>query len=125
MGLPDEPDYMPGSQDPKVTDEQIYDQIGASEGNKAHMARELRMSRSRLSQRIDRSAVLTARLLDFREDLVDHAEQNVFAGVRRGDATDSRFVLQTLGKSRGWAQGVGGEGKGGEIVVTINKLSEA
>jgi hypothetical protein len=118
-----EPDYLPGSQDPKVTDGEIYEQLIASDGNKAHAARELHMSRSRLSARIDRSVVLTSLLNDMVEGIVDQAEQNVYADVRKNDATANRFVLTTRGKSRGWASGVEGTGKGGEIVVQINRLA--
>lgn len=118
-----EPDYLPGSQDQKVTDGDIYEQLIASKGNKTHAAKELGMSRRRLAERVDRSVVLTAMTQDQVEEILDKAEENVYADVNKNDPTANRFVLSTRGKERGWAAGVAGLGKGGEIVVQINKLS--
>lgn len=118
------PDYLPGSVAPKVTNSAIYDQLVASEGNVSHAANALGVSRTWLARKIDKNVTLTAMLLDRREEIIDIAEQNVFADVRKNDPTANRFVLQSLGKERGWATGVAGIGKGGEIVVVINRLAE-
>lgn len=117
------PDYMPGSQDQKVTDGDIYEQLLASEGNKSHAARALGISRRRIGERIDRSPALTALCQDVVEEVLDQAETNVYADVRKNDATANRFVLATRGKERGWSSGVAGTGKNGEIVVQINRLA--
>jgi hypothetical protein len=117
-------DYLPGSQHAKVSDADIYEQLAASDGNQSKAARELGVSRRYLHGRIEKSATLVALLQDMQEEILDTAENNVFADVRKNDPTANRFVLSTLGKSRGWSQGVAGSGKDGEIVVQINRLSE-
>jgi superfamily I DNA and RNA helicase len=117
-------DYLPDSHDRAVSDEEIYKALIEQDGNMSAVGRALKISRTRVAQRIDRSVVLTALRQDLIEDVVDTAEQNVYRDVRNGDATANRFVLGTLGKTRGWAQGVAGTGKDGEIVVQINRLSD-
>lgn len=110
-------------EDRVVTLGEIYEQLIASRGNLTDCARELGVSRTRLKVRIEGNPTLVATLEELTEGVLDKAEQNVFDGVMRGDAADSRFVLQTKGKERGWAQGVAGTGKNGEIVVQINRLA--
>lgn len=117
------PDYLPGSLDQKVNDGQIYDELVKQKGNKAATARMLGISRRRIAERIDRSVVLTALCQDMVEEILDTAEDNVYADVLKNDPTANRFVLSTRGKERGWASGVAGQGKGGEIVVQINRLA--
>lgn len=119
-----EPDYLPGSQDQKVTDAEIYEMLIQQDGNISATARALVMSRRRCKERIDRSPVLTALLIDSTEEIVDIAAGNVFADVRKNDPTANRFVLSTIGKERGFSTGVAGTGKNGEIVVQINRLSD-
>ncbi len=121
----DTEDYLPHSNDPRVTDAQIYEALIATEGNKSKAARDLGMSRKRLVERAERIPALVALMEDLREDILDTAEDNVFADVRKNDPTANRFVLSTLGKTRGWSQGVAGSGKDGEIVVQINRLAPA
>jgi hypothetical protein len=117
-------DYLPGSAAPKLSNSDVYEQLVASEGNVSHAAKQLGVSRTWLQNKIDRNVVLAAMMNDRREGIVDQAEQNVFADVLKNDPTANRFVLQTIGKHRGWASGVAGIGKGGEIVVQINKLAQ-
>lgn len=117
-------DYLANSQATKVTASDIYEQLVKSEGNMTHAASALGVSRSWLQQKIAGNVTLTAMMQDRREAVVDQAETNVFADVMKNDPTANRFVLQTIGKSRGWSSGVAGSGKDGEIVVVINKLSE-
>jgi hypothetical protein len=125
MGVENQPeDYLEGSEATKVTASMIYDQLVASEGNISHAATALKVSRSWLKAKIDGNVTLTAMMLDRRDAVIDQAETNVFADVMKNDPTANRFVLQTIGKERGWASGVGGQGKNGEIVVQINRLSE-
>lgn len=116
-------DYLEASKAHSVTASMIYDQLVASEGNMSHAASALGVSRQWLQTKVNNNVTLTAMMMDRREAIVDQAEQNVFADVLKNDPTANRFVLQSIGKARGWSSGVGGEGKNGEIVVVINKLS--
>jgi hypothetical protein len=120
-----EADYIPGSQAPKIDNAAVYSQLEASAGNISSAARELGVSRRWLQGRIDKVPALNALVQDYREEIVDIAQDNVFADVRRNDPTANRFVLQTLGRSRGFGNVVEGNGKNGEIVVNIVRLSDA
>lgn len=106
------------SQEQKATGEQIYNALKEFDGNLSKVARELGITRKRLVERIDASPALSSLRGDLREDIVDNAEDNIFGDVRRGDSAASRFVVSTIGKGRGWSQGVTGE-KGGAIEVVI------
>lgn len=93
--------------------------ICETNGNISATARNLGISRSRCKARIDKNPSLVALVEDLTGGVIDQAKENVFNGVMRGDPTDSRFVLQTIG---GFSTKVAGSGKDGEIVVVINKL---
>jgi hypothetical protein len=117
-----EQDYLEGSKATTVTASDIYEALVESEGNISRAAAKLGVSRSWVQKKIDTNVTLLAMLQDRREAVVDQAETNVFADVYKNDPTANRFVLQSIGKERGWSSGVGGTGKNGEIVVVINKL---
>jgi superfamily I DNA and RNA helicase len=111
------------SETPKVTDREIFEQLVRSNGNMSHAARALGIPRKRMYDRVQEVPALQALKRDLVDEILDTAEDNIFSGVRARDATDTRFVLQTLGKERGWSQGVAGTGKNGEVLVTITHLS--
>lgn len=81
--------------------------------------------RSKVQDKVNQHPELLKLLSDLRETVVDQAESNqskrVFAG---DDPASERYILSTLGKDRGFNQGVSGTGKDGEIVVVIKKLTE-
>lgn len=111
---------------PKVTAADIWEALEQSEGNIAVAARALGLSRTKLQERIDRSPALITMLSDIREEVVDHAETNTMKRAKSGvDPIAEKFVLQTLGKSRGWNTATGGVGSNGDITVTITRFSEA
>lgn len=109
----------------RVTGAQILDALEENMGNLTMAARDLGMARSALKTRIDNNPELRLALDDLREGVVDVAETNMFKRVYGGaDPGAERFVLSTLGKSRGYTQSVAGTGKDGDIVVTIKKFGE-
>lgn len=109
-----------------VSKADCYDAIKEADGNLSAAARELGISRNRLKTIVDGNITLAALVADLNEEIVDVAEENHRARVRKGDdPTAERFILQTLGKGRGYSMGVAGTGKDGEIIVKIQKLGEA
>lgn len=88
-------------------------------------ARDLGIRRNALKERIERTPQLAAALEDFREGLKDKAEDNVNIAVLNGDKGASQFVLQTIGKDRGYHTGVAGVGKDGEIVIQIQRFTDS
>lgn len=107
-----------------VTSAQIYEALSASNGNISASARAVGLTRTNFVARVQKSPALMALLEDLRETIVDKAEQNQYAEVLAGDAAASRFILQTLGKNRGYSTGVAGTGKDGAIVVEIKSFTE-
>jgi len=122
-------EYVPPVEPPlKVTDGEIYEAICECRGNLSKVANHLGVTRRRISQRVERNPGLMKALEEYRDDrreeIKDIAEEHLFADVEKGDATNVRFALQTLGKDRGFSTGVVGTGKGGEIIVQISRLAQ-
>ena len=110
---------------PKVTNADIWEALEQSEGNIGVAARALGLSRTRLQERIDRNPDLITLLSDMREEVVDVAETNTLKRAKSGaDPIAEKFVLQTLGKRRGWNTAAGGMNGSGDITVTITKFAE-
>lgn len=109
---------------PRVTDGEIWEALEAAEGNIAAAAREVGMSRTRLQERIDRKPDLQTLLSDLREEVIDTAEVNTMRRAKSGvDPIAEKFVLQTLGKRRGWNTAAGGMNASGDITVTITRFA--
>lgn len=102
---------------------EVYKALLDAKGNISAAARSLGRFRSAIKRIIDSTPELVALLEDIREEHVDRAEFNIFADVEKGDAAQSRFVAQTLGKARGWSMGVSGLGKDGAITVEITSFA--
>ena len=110
---------------PKVTAAMIADALEAHEGNVAAAARDLGLSRTKLQERIDRNPDLMTILSDLREEVVDIAEVNTLRRAKSGaDPIAEKFVLQTLGKRRGWNTAAGGMNGAGDITVTITRFAD-
>jgi len=109
----------------KVSNADIWEALEQAEGNIGAAARALDLSRTRLQERIDRCPDLIVHLSDMREEVIDVAESNTMKRAKSGaDPVAEKFVLQTIGKRRGWSTAsIGGNG-GGDIVVTIKKFAE-
>lgn len=70
--------------------------------NLGQMAALLNRTRSRLRVYINSHADLLAFVNDYAEAKIDNIEQNVLQAAEEGDLSMARFVLTTLGKSRGY-----------------------
>lgn len=101
----------------------IYSALVEARGNRSEAARNLGIRRPILSAKIDANPTLLALCQDLRESITDKAETNIFNEVERGDQSASRFVLSTLGKDRGYVQSVAGQGKNGEIEISIRTFA--
>lgn len=102
----------------------IYKSLIEHKGNISACARALEVSRAGLIKKIEGCPALVMLRDEFRQAVIDKAEDNVFADVEKGDQSASKFVLQTIGKDRGYTAGVAGTGKAGEIEVTIRTFAE-
>jgi hypothetical protein len=106
----------------EVSNGDIFDALERSRGNIGAAARELGVRRALVASRIDKEPELASLIEDFRQSTVDTAEDNVHKDVEKGDPTASRFILQSIGKDRGYTIGVSGQGKGGAIVVELRSF---
>lgn len=96
--------------EPKIDDVRIARALVRYQGNISAAARalaiELKMAVSRgyVSKRIDSSAALQGLLEEIRDSLIDEAEAAIFKQVMDGKLEESKFVLTTLGRSRGYTK---------------------
>lgn len=99
-------DLVPSEEnEPKYTwteEASIVKALKANEGNITKTARALGVTPSAVSQRISRSKRLQDVLVSAKEGLVDLAESELTKHVKAGSLKAILFVLETIGKSRGW-----------------------
>lgn len=73
-----------------------------TEGNKAQAARLVGRSRSALVRWIDKNLDVQEMLLDMQDSDIDDVESTTMKMAKMGDGASARFVLQTLGRRRGY-----------------------
>ena len=95
-------------------------------GNVTKSAKACKITREHLTARIKENPKLQGARDGAREELLDIAEENIFDVVRKEKGKkacpNSKWLLQTLGKNRGFTERteVTGEG-GGPIEVTLKR----
>ena len=87
--------------------------IYATEGNYSKMALLLARRRGAIKDYILSNPDLFEMMVEVRESVLDEIEENVINQARRGDAQQARFVLQTIGKDRGYTTRAESTGAGG------------
>jgi len=95
-------------------------------GNVTKSAKSLRVTREYLSSKIKLSDKLKTARDEARNEIIDLAEENVFELVKREtgkrSAANSRWILQTLGKQRGYTERTEVTGEdGGAIEITLKR----
>jgi Bacterial regulatory protein, Fis family len=84
----------------------IMEALRKSGGIIAAAARMLKVSRTTLYNWISDDPKLQACRDECREEMLDVAEENLFTAVKDGDKESVRFILRTLGRSRGYSDRV-------------------
>lgn len=82
---------------------EVYEALVAARGNVSEVCRVLGARRQRINDMIARIPALKVARDEFREGVIDKAEDNIFKKVEAEDDGASRFVVQTIGKERGWS----------------------
>ena len=107
----------PEREDNTFSVERVLPLIDEFKGNISAIARHLGKSRSQTKDYIDRKPELLTALRDWRESIIDHAEENIFDEVLKGDSASSKMVVATLGKDRGWVPRNENTGKDGKDLI--------
>lgn len=122
------PNLVPIDIDAPPSLAQAYDALKLTYGNIGLAAKVLDVPRRVIQKLVDDSTELAVAVKDMqfdrRETIVDIAQEGIFQEVEKGDKGDAKFILQTLGRERGFVQGVAGGGKNGAIEISIRKLGE-
>lgn len=90
------------SQEP--TTEAIKKALTDSAGNIIAASKLLKVGKTWLYEKINRTKALSNHLKEIRYDIVDEAEIALRKRIREGDTTAIIYTLKTMGKERGWAQ---------------------
>jgi len=88
----------------KVSEEDIRNALIKCDGIIAWAARSLRVDRSSLHKRIQRSEFLREVLKHCIEETLDEAEGQLFKLIRDGDPKAVKWYLEKKGKSRGYGK---------------------
>lgn len=94
--------------------------IYVSRSNYAEMARLLGRNRSKVRDYVLRTSEAKLAFDDVREALLDDVESYTFTAAINGDGPSQRFLLQTLGKDRGYSTRQETTGAGGAPLRVIN-----
>jgi hypothetical protein len=87
--------------------------IRVTQGNLTKIATLLGRTRNSVKSTIWFNPVLKEIFDEVREGILDHVEENVFMSAVEGDGANQRFLLQTIGKNRGYATRVEQTGENG------------
>lgn len=93
--------------------------IEKTRGNFSAIARILGITRPAVSQRVKRDPALQALVAEAREKLLDSAEAGLAQAVRAKKPWAIKFVLSTVGRSRGYTKTLSVEGSNDTTGVVI------
>lgn len=89
---------------PRYSRRTLREAITGSRGIKVAIAQRLGCSRQTLDSYLLRFPDLNALLADERDSIIDLAESKLLKAVNAEDWRAVQFVLETLGKGRGWSR---------------------
>lgn len=84
---------------------QIIEALREARGNLSACARKLELKRRALSDRVYSTPELKEVMEEARNGIIDAAEENIYLAVEAKDLEASKFVLRTIGKTRGYTYG--------------------
>lgn len=103
---------------PPLDEVEVYHLIQQFKGNMSEVARELGRSRVSVMKFVNSKKLLIAVRKEITDQLLDLAEANYVKAVEEGDLVASRFVLETLGKDRGYTRRVEQTGLNGGPITS-------
>ena len=88
----------------RIGEQRAVDVLTSSRGNVSLAARRLGISARTIHRWLAQYPDLRELVEAQRDRIIDMAEENIFDAVERGNLKASWFVLQTLGKKRGYSE---------------------
>jgi hypothetical protein len=86
------------------TEEVVRPALVKHKGHLTNAAAELGMTRSALELQIERRQILRALMINFREELIDHAESGLRLALGKGAQWAIQLVLETIGGKHGYGK---------------------
>lgn len=86
-----------------VSPADVYSAMIEHAGNVGAVCAALDVRRKTITDMLSRIPAIKVLKTELVENVLDKAEDNVFKGVLQGDRGDSKFILSTLGKERGYS----------------------
>lgn len=114
----------PQNQEREPDNETLRDAIVRAHGRIGIVARALQLDRSTIYKRIQKHRMLRRAVNESRNYVVEFAEYKLFQKVQDGDLRAIIFVLQNLGKKKGWG-GETDQDKAQNLEATIAAFEKA
>lgn len=114
----------PQNQEREPNNEVLRDAIIRAHGRIGIVARALQLDRTTIYKRIQKHRMLRKAVKESRNYVVEFAEYKLFQKVQDGDLRAIIFVLQNLGKAKGWG-GETEENKTQNLEATIAAFEKA
>tara|TARA_R110002096_G_scaffold219113_4_gene407428 strand:+ start:1074 stop:1478 length:405 start_codon:yes stop_codon:yes gene_type:complete len=117
-----------GEQQRRTSENQLIKALEAHGGLVSPTAEALGITRAAIYKRLkeDTTGRLQAALDDIRESELDIAEYALKKNIRKGNSSDIRFFLETLGKGRGYVKRTETTGaEGGPIKLDLSDVTDA
>lgn len=106
----------------EVTNVEVLEACQMFDWHLGDAAKQLRVTRTALKDRIERTPDLLIAMQDADEAMIDDAEKVIKVDLKANDSTTARMVAQTKGKNRGW--GTAGVNKDGAIIVEVRTFPD-
>lgn len=120
-------EFEPQTSNTLIDTSQAVNSLVASQGNVGQAAKKLAIRRMRLRDWIDLNPEVQSCLEDIKAGKLDDVEDKQFEAAMSGDSASGRFLLQTLGKERGYVNRTENTGKDGQPLnppsVDFSKMS--
>lgn len=116
--------YLQCTNPDTLTEREILDAVVRAHGVIAVLARILGLKRHQTESLIKKYPSVKRAVAEERENLVDLAECRLFEATNYGEEWAVKFVLQCLGKNRGWTKEISPAENKGKILEAINKMTE-
>ena len=86
----------------EINSNDVIAALRLTDGNLVAAASILGLTRFRLRNFIDKTPAVSQFLFELKESILDVVENNLYRQALNGDAGQIRFILQTIGKDRGY-----------------------
>lgn len=109
----------------KIRKRKIMEALRDNKGIVSYAADDLGVSRTYVTQMVQKDPQMKAELIEIRESLIDMVEKKAIEKIEEGDKDFIKFFLRTLGKHRGYQENQSIDVTTKNLNFTFNSMDEA